>query len=91
MLPPFLSRELKDTGPISGLPVMQISLSANHISGHPNEFPAVNLETVSQKGLYLLNFGLFWHYFDFFANAKNSQKKMTKDVASRFRQVIQHI
>ena len=83
MLPLFLSRELKDTGPIS--------LFANHISGHPNEFSAVNLATLSQIWFNLLKFGLFWHYFDFFANAKNSQKKMTKDVAPRIRQVIQHI
>ena len=91
MLSRFLGRELKDTGPISGLPVMYISLSANHISGNLNEFPAVNLGTIGQKGLFLLNFGLFWHYFEFFANGKNSQKKLVKDMASRIRPVIQHI
>ena len=88
MLPRFLSRELKETGPLSGLPVMSISLSANPISGNPNEFPAVNLGRVGQKGLDLLNFGLFWYHFDFFANGKNSHKKMAKDMASRIRQAI---
>ena len=91
MLSRFLGSELKDTGPISGLPVIEISLYVNHISGNRNEFPVVNLGTIGQKGLFSLNFGLFWHYFEFFANGKNSQKKMVKDVASRIRPVIQHI
>ena len=91
MLSRFLGRELKNTGPISEIPVVEISLSANHISGNLNEFPAVNLGAIGQKGLFLLNFGLFWHYFEFFANGKNSQKKLAKDVASRIRPVIQHI
>ena len=91
MLSRFLGRELKDTGPISGLPVIEISLSADHISGNLNEFPAVNLGTIGRKGLFLLNFGLFWHYFEFFANEKNSRKKLVKDMASRIRPVTQHI